>query len=230
MASSCPNTKTKLINPFIDDEILKEENFIEGDNDEFQPDDAVKHVMKRHTYTIEEKLFFVRLLEDKSQHSIAIDYGIPEKNLRRWKSQVEKLQTAKYKKIARNIIDDGNKPGSEPKTISIENDLISYIKLCRGLEIAIGTNEIIVKAYELMPALRELNYNGIHTWVRRFLKRYNYTLRIPNKVGVTIKDNASEMASNFLLYCHQFLKDNDINEESSFVANMDETPVWNEML
>ena len=81
-----------------------------------------------------------------------------------------------------------------------------------------------------MPALRELNYNGIHTWVRRFLKRYNYTLRIPNKVGVTIKDNASEMASNFFLYCHQFLKDNDINEESSFVANMDETPVWYEML
>lgn len=83
---------------------------------------------------------------------------------------------AKYKKIARNIIDDENKPGIEPKTINIENDLISYIKLCRGLEIAKGTNEIIMKAYELIPALRELNYNGIHTWVRRFLKRYNYTL------------------------------------------------------
>ena len=80
-----------------------------------------------------------------------------------------------------------------------------------------------------MPALRELNYNGIHTWFRWFLKRYNYTLKIPNKVGVTIKDNASEMASNFLLYCHQFLKDHDINEESSFVENMDETSVWYEM-
>ena len=76
-----------------------------------------------------------------------------------------------------------------------------------------------------MPALRELNYNGIHTWVRRFLKGYNYKLSFPNKVRFLIKDNASEMDSNFLLYCHQFLKDNDINEESSFVANMDETPV-----
>lgn len=81
-----------------------------------------------------------------------------------------------------------------------------------------------------MPALRELNYNVIHTWVLKFSKRYNYTLRIPNKVGVIIKDNGSEMASNILLYYHQFLKDNDINEESSFVANMDETPVWYEML
>ena len=65
MASSCPNAKAKLINPFIDDDILKEENFIEGDNDEFHPNDAVKHVAKRHSYTIEEKLYFVCLLENK---------------------------------------------------------------------------------------------------------------------------------------------------------------------
>ena len=86
MESSCPNTKAKLNNPFIDDDILKEENFIEGDNDDSQPNDVIHHVMKRHTYTIEEKLFFVKLLENKSQHSIAVDYGIPEKNLRCWKT------------------------------------------------------------------------------------------------------------------------------------------------
>ena len=61
MASSCPNTKAKWINPFINDDILKEENFIEGDNDEFHPNDAVKQFVKRHTSTIEEKLYFVRL-------------------------------------------------------------------------------------------------------------------------------------------------------------------------
>ena len=170
MASSCPNTKDKLINLFIDDDILKIENFIEGDNDEFHPNDAVKHDVKRHTYTIK-KLYFVRLLENKSQHSIAVDYGMLEKNLRGWKSQVEKLQIPKYKKIARNIIDDESEPGIEPKTISLENDLISYIKLCRGLEIAIGKNKIIIKSYEFMPVLKELNYNGILSWARRFLKR-----------------------------------------------------------
>ena len=82
MASICQNTKAKLINPFIDDEILKEENFIEGDNDEFQPNDAVKHIVKKHTYTIEEKLFFVKILENKSQHSLIVDCGMPEKNLK----------------------------------------------------------------------------------------------------------------------------------------------------
>jgi hypothetical protein len=79
-----------------------------------KPNDVIHHPMKRHTYTIEEKLFFVKLLENKSQHSIAVDYGIHEKKLSLRKSEVEKLQMAKYKIITRNIIDDENKPGIEP--------------------------------------------------------------------------------------------------------------------
>ena len=66
-----------------------------------------------------------------------------------------------------------------------------------------------------MPSLRELNYNGMHTWV---------------KDGVIIKDNVREMAFNSLLYCHQFLKENDINDDISFVANVNETPVWHEII
>ena len=199
MSLSCPNTKTKLENPFIDDVILKEDNFIEGDDDNLEPNDIVKIIRKRHTYTIEEKLFFVKLMDKK------------------------------YKKISRNIRDNDKRPGVEPKTAMIETDLLSYIKLCRGLEIAIGTNEIIFKAYELMPALRELSCCGIHTWAQRFLRRYNYTLRVHNKVGVVIKENSSEKAAEFLLYCHQYLKDNEIGEGTPYLANMDETPIWYEM-
>lgn len=89
MSLSCPNTKTKLENPFIDEYILKEDNFIEGDDDVPEPNDKIKIIRKRHTYTIEEKLFFVKLMEKKSQHSLAEEYNIPEKNLRRWKSQLK---------------------------------------------------------------------------------------------------------------------------------------------
>ena len=66
MSLSCPNTKTKLENPFIDDDILKEDNFIEGDDDVPEPNDKIKITRKRHIYTIEEKLFFVKLMEKKS--------------------------------------------------------------------------------------------------------------------------------------------------------------------
>ena len=129
MSLSCQNTKTKLENPFIDNDILKEDNFIERDDDVPEPNDKIKITRKRYTYTIEEKLFFVKLMEAKSQHSIAEEYNIPEKNLRRWKSQSDKLQLAKYKKISRNIRESDKKPGVERKTAIIENDLLSYIKL-----------------------------------------------------------------------------------------------------
>ena len=108
-----------------------------------------------------------------------------------------KLQLAKYKKISRSIRDNDKRLGVEPKSEMIENDLLSYIKLCRGLEIAIGTNKIIFKAYELMLALRELSYCRIHTWVHRFLRRYNYTLRVPNKVCVVLKKILVKKQLNF---------------------------------
>ena len=128
MSLSCPNTKTKLENPFIDDDILKEYNFIEGDDDVPEPNDKIRIIRKRHTYTIEEKLFFVKWMEKNSQHSIAEEYNIPKNNLRRWKSQLEKLQLAKYKKISRNIRESNKRHGVEPKISIIENDLLSYIK------------------------------------------------------------------------------------------------------
>ena len=78
----------------------------------------------------------------------------------------------KIKKISINIRDYDNKPGAEPKISFIKIDLLSYIKLCRGIEISIGTKEIIIKAYKLMPELWELSYSWIHSWVNRFLKRY----------------------------------------------------------
>ena len=64
MSISCPNTKAKLDNPFIDDYILMADNFIEGDNDDPEPNDKVKIIIKRHTYIIEEKLSFIKLMEN----------------------------------------------------------------------------------------------------------------------------------------------------------------------
>lgn len=54
-------------------------------------------------------------------------------------------------------------------------------------------------------------------------------MRVPNKVGVVIRENSSEKAAEFLLYYHQFLKDNEIKEGTPYLANMDETPIWYEM-
>ena len=182
------------------------------------------------SYTIEEKLFFVKLLQEKSQKYIAKTYGIPEKNLRRWREQESKLLLAKFKKNARRIIEE-KKPGIEPVTKEIEAKLLLFIKHARNLEICIGTNEIIIRAYELMPSLKELTYKSIHNWCYRFLQRNELNLRAVTHIGQTIKNNSSEAMANFILYCKDAIKKLNIKipEDLNAIGNMDETPVFFEM-
>ena len=72
MASiSQKNPRCSILQELVDDSILKEESFINGDEDSPYPDDLIKNTNKRMSYTIEEKLFFVNLLKEKSQKYIA---------------------------------------------------------------------------------------------------------------------------------------------------------------
>ena len=54
-------------------------------------DNIIPWHRKRKSYTIEEKLFFVKLLDNYSQHAISKEYNIAEKNSRRWKKQESEL-------------------------------------------------------------------------------------------------------------------------------------------
>ena len=184
--------------------------------------------IKRKSYTIEEKLFFVKLLDTYSQHAMAKDYNISEKNLRRWKQQESLLLELKLKRFKRRIIGD-EKPGVDPKTKDIEKDLVLFIKHARELEISIGTNEIIIEAYRLMPELKELSYKFIHKWCDRFLLRHGYTLRKVTYIGQPVRDDASDMIIKFILDIKQKKIDCNINDNYQLIANMDETPVWFEM-
>lgn len=140
-----------------DSDALLEDNI--EDNESL--DNIIPGHQKRKSYTIEDKLFFVKLLGNYSQHAISKEYNIAEKNLRRWKQQESELLQQKLNRFKRRIIGE-EKPGVEPKTKDIEKDLVLFIKHARDLEISIGTNEIIIEVYRLIPALKELNYNSIH--------------------------------------------------------------------
>ena len=140
-----------------DSDALLEDNI----EDNKSLDNIIPGHQKRKSYTIEDKLFFVKLLDNYSQHAISKEYNIAEKNLRRWKQQESELLQQILKRFKRRIIGE-EKPGVEPKTKDIEKDLVLFIKHARDLEISIGTNEIIIEVYRLIPALKELNYNSIH--------------------------------------------------------------------
>ena len=111
----------------------------------------------------------------------------------------------------------------------MKKDLVLFIKHARELEISIGTNEIIIEAYRLMPALKELSYKSIHNWCDRFLMRHGYTLRKVTHIGQPVRDDASDMIIKFILDIKQKMIDYDINDNYQLIANMDETRVWFEM-
>lgn len=85
----------------------------------------------------------------------------------------------------RRLIEE-TKPGIEPITKENDGKLLLFIKQARDLEIYIGTNEIIIKAYELMPSLRELTYKSIHNRCYRFINRNELTLRAVAHIGQMI--------------------------------------------
>ena len=134
----------------------------------------------------------------------------------------------KLKRFKRRVIGD-EKPGVDPKTKDIEKDLVLFIKHARDLEISIGTNQIIIEAYRLMPDLKELSYKSIHKWYERFLLRHGYTLRKITHIGQQVKDDTSDMIIKFILDIKQKMIDCNINDNYELKANMDETPVWFEM-
>ena len=63
-----------------------------------------------------------------------------------------------------------NGRGKKPETESIELDLCQFIYISRGLGISNSTNEIIVKAIELMPALNSKSYFASSKWCYKFLR------------------------------------------------------------
>lgn len=102
-----------------DSDALLEDNIEDNKSlDNIKPDHQ-----KRKFYTIEDKLFFVKLLDNYSQHAISKEYNIIEKIYEDRKKQESELLQLKLKRFKRRIIGE-KKSGVEPKTKDIEKDLV----------------------------------------------------------------------------------------------------------
>ena len=67
-----------------------------------------------------------------------------------------------------------------------------------------------------MSSIRQLSYQGIHIWC----------------YGFKLKDDSSDAMANFILYCKKAMNDLNIviQENLDCIANMDETPIYFEMV
>ena len=78
------------------------------------------------------------------------------------------------------------------------------------------------KALSLAKSQNISDFKASSGWLRRFLNRFDYTLRRITSVGRELPVNFKDVIENILSFC----ADNILNRERSSVFNMDETCVY----
>ena len=101
----------------------------------------------------------------------------------------------------------------------------------RDLGIAITTHEIIYKAIELMPALKNKKYKTLCKWCQRYLNRKGFSYRNPTHIGQKPKEDAIDQLMNFLRISIKIRKKFNILDDQDLcrIGNVDETPIVFEM-
>ena len=178
-------------------------------------------------YTIKQKLHILNLLHNYSISKCKIErlYGISRKTQRDWAEQEEDLMDALHKNKKYRI----NGGGKKPEIADLEFELCQYVDTARGLGISIITNEIIVKAMQLMPTLNNKSYSTLYKWCYKFLRRNNYTLRRKTHIGQGPKKESFDQLMNFLKTIINIRKELQILENLKCIGNADETPIFFEM-
>ena len=112
----------------------------------------------------------------------------------------------------------------KPETAEIELELCQYVDTVRELGISITTNEIIIKAIELMPTLNNKSYSTLCKWCYKFLRRNNLTLRGMTHIGQSPKKEAFDQLMDFSKAIINIRKELQIIENLNCIGNVDETP------
>ena len=96
--------------------------------------------------------------------------------------------------------------------------------------ITVSNNQIIVKAIELLPILKERSYHSLCNYCYRFLKRKKYSLRRVTRIAQRLKNRPLDQLLEFLLINIRIRKELQIITDLNRIGNCDETPIWFNMI
>ena len=204
-----------------ENEKAKEEGISESENNS-----QIK-LNKYKKYSIDIKIKIINLIKGgNSLHSIEEKYGIDRHCIRDWLNNEEKLI------IINNKTEKYRLPGGGrlPEYQCIDEELCSYIDYLRAMGIAVSTNQIIVKAIELLPKLKEKSYHSLCNYCYRFLKRKKYSFRKVTRISQQLKNRPLDQLLEFLRINIRIRKDLQIISELNRIGNCDETPIWFNMI
>lgn len=187
--------------------------------------------VKRSSYSVAEKLQVLQYAKQYGLRPAGRHFTIDHSMISRWQKQKEELELVKKRKRRRI----GNNLGRKAQYSEAEADLKAWIVEFRQDGIAVTPK--IVKTYmkellankfaDIYPGASE-NFLASQCWFYGFLKRYDFAMRRKTKIGQKLPAHLNIK----LLESQRFIikKQNQFEYELSEIGNMDETPVYFDMV
>lgn len=197
---------------------------------EYVQSESPSHIKatRRKSYTIKDKVMALNKLSDCGGNiaEAARQLGIDRKCLRNWRDNKASLLNSKKPVISRRLTVTGRK-SFYPE---LEDKLFEWIKEERGIhKTIVSYGRLREKAYEFKNELNITQFKCSDKWIFNFCKRHSLAKRKITHVGQ--QDNRPieekrELLANYLLMLQSAIK----GQDASTIFNMDETPVYVDML
>ena len=189
---------------------------------------------KKRSFEAAFKLEVVQYAEKSSNREAGRKFNVDEKCVRQWKLQKAKLlDLRKAKKKPKKRLSGG---GGKPRMGDLEEHLIAIIDAMREQNLRVTCKAIQRKARELYASRTASEVSGPGSsrsfvasrgWLRRFLKRWDLSIRRRTTVGQRLPADIIDKVVRFIINTQkQRIKH---KYSLSGIGNMDETPVWMDM-
>ena len=156
-----------------------------------------------------------------SNRKAARELGIAEVNIRTWKKILPAILAASRSKCI-------TKSRRGAKWPNIEKRMRDYIDDRRARGIGVSRVQIRLEALKVARELKITDFKSSEGWCSRFMKRNEYCLRAPTNIAQKLPAHYVEKITSFQRFVIK--ERTQINYDLQHIGNMDETPVYMDML
>lgn len=176
----------------------------------------------RSHYTAAFKRKVILVAERTSNLQAQRDFGVDEKNVRRWRKQREQL----FNCAATRKSFSGPQRGRHH---DVETEVASFIRAQRAAALPVTTETIQAKARELAKArgVPRTEFKASRGWLQRFMKRFGFSLRRRTSVCQKLPSDFEEKLIEFQRYV--IAKRKEKGYLLGQIGNADQTPVYFDM-
>ena len=177
---------------------------------------------KNNSYT---NLFKMQVAEEalrvNNKRQTAKKFGIDERNVRRWILDLPAIKNAA--RMSRITA-----PRRTAKWPLLEKDVCVFIDDRRRRGVGVSRALIRLEALKVARKLKIKDFKASEGWCTKFMRRNSYSIRRPTKIAQKLPKHHENKIIDFQRFVIQQRHQNDY--DMCRIGNMDETPVYQDML